>query len=97
MALQGQPWNPFCFVKQPDSLQSWWKLSELVSPKSWFPVIISYLRLFVFTVFNVISFLLEMVDLFILLVPPAGGDELQGMKRGIMENCDIVIVNKADG
>ena len=39
----------------------------------------------------------EMVDLFVLLVPPAGGDELQGMKRGIMENSDIVIVNKADG
>ena len=39
----------------------------------------------------------EMVDMFVLLVPPAGGDELQGMKRGIMEFCDLVLINKADG
>ncbi|TGZ54796.1 hypothetical protein CRM22_010548 [Opisthorchis felineus] len=39
----------------------------------------------------------EMVDLFILLIPPAGGDELQGIKRGIVEYADIVVVNKADG
>ncbi|OON18313.1 LAO/AO transport system ATPase, partial [Opisthorchis viverrini] len=39
----------------------------------------------------------DMVDLFILLIPPAGGDELQGIKRGIVEYADIVVVNKADG
>lgn len=39
----------------------------------------------------------EMSDLFILLLAPAGGDELQGVKRGIMEIADIVLVNKADG
>lgn len=39
----------------------------------------------------------DMVDLFLLLVNPAGGDELQGIKRGIMELADIVAVNKADG
>lgn len=39
----------------------------------------------------------EMSDLFILLMAPAGGDELQGVKRGIMEMADIILVNKADG
>ncbi|MEL7343920.1 MAG: methylmalonyl Co-A mutase-associated GTPase MeaB [Pseudomonadota bacterium] len=39
----------------------------------------------------------EMTDIFALLLAPAGGDELQGVKRGIMEIADIVIVNKADG
>lgn len=39
----------------------------------------------------------EMVDLFVLLLAPGGGDELQGIKRGIMEIADIVVVNKADG
>ncbi len=39
----------------------------------------------------------EMCDLFILLLAPAGGDELQGVKRGIMEIADIILVNKADG
>jgi len=39
----------------------------------------------------------EMVDVFTLLVPPAGGDELQGIKRGIMELADVVVVTKADG
>ncbi len=39
----------------------------------------------------------EMVDLFMLLLAPGGGDELQGIKRGIMELADLVIVNKADG
>ena len=38
-----------------------------------------------------------MVDLFLLLVAPGGGDELQGIKRGIMELADLVVVNKADG
>eukprot|EP00041_Stephanoeca_diplocostata_P001895 m.22026 g.22026 ORF g.22026 m.22026 type:complete len:357 (-) comp12596_c0_seq1:461-1531(-) len=39
----------------------------------------------------------DMVDLFVLIVPPAGGDVLQGLKRGIVELADMVIVNKADG
>jgi len=38
-----------------------------------------------------------MVDCFLLLIAPGGGDELQGIKRGIMELADIVVVNKADG
>jgi LAO/AO transport system kinase len=39
----------------------------------------------------------QMADLFVLLLAPAGGDELQGVKRGIMEMADIILVNKADG
>ena len=39
----------------------------------------------------------EMCDLFVLLMAPAGGDELQGVKRGIMEMADLILVNKADG
>jgi LAO/AO transport system kinase len=39
----------------------------------------------------------DLVDLFLLLVSPGGGDELQGIKRGIMELADLVVVNKADG
>ncbi|MBF0612213.1 MAG: methylmalonyl Co-A mutase-associated GTPase MeaB [Magnetococcales bacterium] len=38
-----------------------------------------------------------MVDLFVLLLLPNGGDELQGIKRGIMELADLVLINKADG
>ena len=38
-----------------------------------------------------------MSDLFVLLMAPAGGDELQGVKRGIMEAADLILVNKADG
>ncbi|MGJ8546642.1 MAG: methylmalonyl Co-A mutase-associated GTPase MeaB [Sulfitobacter sp.] len=39
----------------------------------------------------------QMADLFLLLLAPAGGDELQGVKRGIMEMADLIVVNKADG
>lgn len=39
----------------------------------------------------------DMVDMFLLLLSPGGGDELQGIKRGIMELADLVIINKADG
>lgn len=39
----------------------------------------------------------ELTDLFVLLIAPAGGDELQGVKRGIMEMADLILVNKADG
>jgi len=35
--------------------------------------------------------------MFLLLIPPGGGDELQGIKRGIMELADLVLVNKSDG
>jgi LAO/AO transport system kinase len=39
----------------------------------------------------------DLVDLFVLIASPAGGDELQGIKRGIMELADLIVVNKADG
>lgn len=39
----------------------------------------------------------DMSDIFVLLLAPAGGDELQGVKRGIMEIADLILVNKADG
>lgn len=39
----------------------------------------------------------DMVDMFMLLLLPAGGDELQGIKKGIVELADMVVVNKADG
>lgn len=39
----------------------------------------------------------SMTDLFILLLQPGAGDEIQGIKRGIMEMADIIVVNKADG
>jgi LAO/AO transport system kinase len=39
----------------------------------------------------------NMVDCFLLLLPPGGGDELQGIKRGIIELADIVVVTKSDG
>jgi len=38
-----------------------------------------------------------MVDFFLLLMLPGAGDELQGIKRGIMEMADAVFVNKCDG
>ncbi|MEO8559597.1 MAG: methylmalonyl Co-A mutase-associated GTPase MeaB [Rhodospirillales bacterium] len=39
----------------------------------------------------------EMVDMFILLLLPSGGDDLQGIKKGVVELADLVVVNKADG
>lgn len=39
----------------------------------------------------------DLVDMFLLLLLPGGGDELQGIKKGIMELADMVVVNKADG
>jgi len=39
----------------------------------------------------------DMTDLFLLLLSPGGGDDLQGIKRGIMELADLVLVNKSDG
>jgi len=43
------------------------------------------------------SELAEIVDTLCLLLVPAGGDELQGIKRGVVELADLVAVNKADG
>ncbi len=39
----------------------------------------------------------SMTDFFLLLLLPGGGDELQGIKRGIMEMADLILINKADG
>jgi LAO/AO transport system kinase len=39
----------------------------------------------------------EMSDMFLLMLLPGGGDELQGIKRGIMELADLILVNKSDG
>jgi len=39
----------------------------------------------------------QCVDMLLLLVPPANGDELQGVKKGVMEVADMIVVNKADG
>ncbi len=39
----------------------------------------------------------SMVDFFILLMLAGAGDELQGIKRGIMEMADMLLINKADG
>ena len=39
----------------------------------------------------------SMVDFFLLVLIPGGGDELQGMKKGVMEICDAILINKADG
>lgn len=38
----------------------------------------------------------DMTDMFLLLQLPGGGDELQGIKRGIMELADLILINKAD-
>ena len=43
------------------------------------------------------SELSEIVDTFCLLLAPGGGDELQGIKRGVVELADVIAVNKADG
>jgi LAO/AO transport system kinase len=39
----------------------------------------------------------DLTDIVLLLVPPSGGDELQGIKRGIVEVADLIVVNKTDG
>ena len=38
----------------------------------------------------------DMVDIFLVLLLPSGGDELQGIKKGIIELADLIIANKAD-
>jgi LAO/AO transport system kinase len=39
----------------------------------------------------------SMVDFFLVLLLPSGGDELQGIKKGVIELADALVVNKADG
>jgi len=39
----------------------------------------------------------DMTDMFVLLLQPGAGDQLQGIKRGIMELADLILINKADG
>jgi len=39
----------------------------------------------------------SMVDFFLVLMLPNAGDELQGIKKGIMELADVLVINKADG
>ena len=39
----------------------------------------------------------HLVDIFLLLIMPGSGDDIQGIKRGIMELADIILINKADG
>ncbi|MEQ8227154.1 MAG: methylmalonyl Co-A mutase-associated GTPase MeaB [Rhodospirillales bacterium] len=39
----------------------------------------------------------DLVDMFMLLLTPGGGDDLQGIKKGIVEMADLIVVNKADG
>jgi LAO/AO transport system kinase len=39
----------------------------------------------------------DMVDFFLVLLLPGGGDELQGIKKGIIEIADMIAINKADG
>ncbi|HET9161729.1 MAG TPA: methylmalonyl Co-A mutase-associated GTPase MeaB [Caulobacteraceae bacterium] len=38
----------------------------------------------------------EMVDIFLVLLIPGGGDELQGIKKGVIELADLIVINKAD-
>lgn len=39
----------------------------------------------------------EMADIFLLVLIPGGGDELQGIKKGVIELADAIVINKADG
>jgi LAO/AO transport system kinase len=39
----------------------------------------------------------DMTDFFLLLMLPGAGDELQGLKKGVVELADMIAVNKADG
>ncbi|KAJ8901282.1 hypothetical protein NDN08_007131 [Rhodosorus marinus] len=41
--------------------------------------------------------LADVVDVFVLLIAPSAGDELQGMKKGVLEHADFIVINKADG
>ena len=39
----------------------------------------------------------DMVDFFLVLMLPGAGDELQGIKKGVLEIADMIAINKADG
>lgn len=39
----------------------------------------------------------SMVDIFVVLLLPGGGDDLQGIKKGVLEIADLIAINKADG
>ncbi|UTW44927.1 methylmalonyl Co-A mutase-associated GTPase MeaB [bacterium SCSIO 12696] len=39
----------------------------------------------------------NMTDMFVLMLQPGSGDDLQGIKRGVIELADLILVNKADG
>ncbi|KAJ5080545.1 methylmalonyl-coa mutase [Anaeramoeba ignava] len=39
----------------------------------------------------------DLTDFFLLLLPPGGGDQLQGIKKGVVELVDLVVINKCDG
>lgn len=39
----------------------------------------------------------NMTDVFVLILPPGSGDELQGIKKGIVEKADLILITKADG
>ena len=39
----------------------------------------------------------DMSDMFLLMLLPGAGDELQGLKRGVVEMADAILINKADG
>jgi LAO/AO transport system kinase len=43
------------------------------------------------------SMVAEMTDCFLILMLPGAGDELQGIKRGLLEYVDVIAINKADG
>jgi LAO/AO transport system kinase len=43
------------------------------------------------------SMVADMVDFFLLVLIPGAGDELQGIKRGLIEMADLIAINKADG
>jgi LAO/AO transport system kinase len=38
----------------------------------------------------------DMVDIFLVFLIPGGGDELQGIKKGVIERADMIVINKAD-
>jgi len=41
--------------------------------------------------------LADLVDVYVLVLLPGGGDDVQGIKRGVVEMADILLINKADG
>ena len=43
------------------------------------------------------SELKKLVDLFLLLIAPGEGDDLQAIKKGVLELADVILVNKNDG